>query len=224
MLKIMRKGAIENPWFFRIIMGGLAATFIISMGWWGFSGAGDSNAIAEVDRTPISLDEYHRAYQNASNFYREIFQDKYDDKVLRKQVIDELVDRQLWLREAQRMKLTVSDAELRDSIVKLAGFQKDGKFSSELYRRVLAFEHFTPESFERRQREELLVAKAKALMKDAVALTPSEADEAKKSNPNNPDPDRAVSDLLFQKREKAIRAYTIGLKKEASIQIKEDLL
>ena len=224
MLKIMRRGAIENPWFYRIIMGGLAVAFMISMGWWGFSGSGESNAVAQVDQAPISLDEYHRAYQNLSNVYREIFQDKYDDKLVRKQAIDQLVERKLWLKEAQRMNLTVSDAELRDSIVKLPGFQRDGKFDPEIYRRVLAFEHFTPEAFERQQREQLLIVKANALVKDAVALTPMEAEEAKKSNPNNPDPDRAVADLLFQKKEKAVRAYALGLKNEASIHIKDEML
>lgn len=224
MLKIMRRGAIENPWFYRIIMGGLALAFIVSMGWWGFNGSHDSNAIAQVDQASISLDEYHRAYQNASNFYREILQDKYNDKDLRKRVIDELVERRLWLKEARRMRIAVSDAELRESVIKLPGFQKEGRFDPEIYRRILAFEHFTPEGFERQQREELLVGKAKALVKDAVALTPTEAEEAKQMNPNNPDPDRAVSDLLFQKKQKAVMAYTLALKKQAAIQVKEELL
>ena len=222
-LKIMRRGAIENPWFFRTIMFTLAVAFMITMGWWGF-GNDEDRAIAKVDQTAISIDEYQQAYQNATNFYREIFQDKYDDKELRKRVIQELVERQLWLKEARLMKLLVSDQELKESITKMAGFQKDGKFDSELYKRLLAFEHFTPESFERRQREDLLVAKTKNVVKDAVALTPPEIEEAKASNPSNPDPDRVVSDLLFQKKQRALAAYTLSLKREASIHIKEELL
>lgn len=223
MLKVIRKGAIENPWFFRIIMGAIALAFTITMGWWGFDGSHD-NAVAKVDRASISIEEYQRAYQNASNFYRQIFQDKYDEKELRKRVIDELVDRKLWLQEARQMKLSVSDEELKRSITQLPGFQKDGKFDPELYRRILALEHYTPEGFERQHREELLVDKVKALVKESVALTPSEEEEAKKSNPANPDPDRAVSDLLFQKKQRALNAYTLALRQKASVNVKEELL
>lgn len=223
MLKVIRKGTIENPWFFRIIMIGLAVAFTVTMGWWGF-GKTEDRAIAKVDRVSVSVEEYQRAYQNASNFYREIFQDKYDDKALRKQVIDELVDRKLWLQEARRMKLVVSDEELKRSITELPGFQKEGKFDPQLYRRILANEHYTPEGFERQHREELMIEKAKALVKESVALTPSEEEEAKKSNPANPDPDRAVSDLLLQKKQRALNAYTLALRQKASINVKEEFL
>jgi peptidyl-prolyl cis-trans isomerase D len=225
-LKVIRRGTIENPWFFRIIMGGMAVIFTISMGWWGFksSSTESENAIAQVDQAHISNEEYQRAYQNASNFYREVFQDKYDDKELRKRVIEELVERRLWLKEAEKMKLVVSDEELRKSVTSLPGFQKEGKFDPELYRRILTMERSSPEHFERKHREELLVEKAKLLVKDAVALTPTEMEEARKANPENPDPDRAISDLLFQKKQRALRGYTIGLKQNAAIQIKEELL
>lgn len=225
MLKVIRRGTVENPWFFRITMLIMAVIFTISMGWWGFGkGNADDNAIASVDQAHISNEEYQRAYQNASNFYREVFQDKYDDKELRKRVIEELVERELWLKEAGRMKLAVSDEELRKSVTSLPGFQKDGKFDPEIYRRILTLERSSPETFERKHREELLIEKAKVLVKDAVALTPAEIEEAKKTNPSNPDPDRAVSDLLFQKRQRALRSYTIALKQTASIQVKEELL
>ena len=224
MLKVIRRRTIENPWFFRIIMGLMAIIFAVSMGWGGFSKSGDDNAIAQVDKTHISNAEYQRAYQNASNFYREVFQDKYDDKELRKRVIEELVERELWLKEAERMKVVVSDEELRKTVTSLPGFQKDGKFDPEIYRRILTLERSSPETFERKQREEILVEKTKALVKDAVALTPIELEEAKKANSSNPDPDRAISDLLLQKKQRALRGYTVALKQNASIQIKEELL
>jgi peptidyl-prolyl cis-trans isomerase D len=202
----------------------MAIIFTVSMGWGGFTKGSDDNAIAVVDKTQISNVEYQRTYQNASNRYREIFQDKYDDKALRKQVIDELVERELWLKEAGKMKLVVSDEELRKVITSLPGFQKDGKFDPESYRRILTLERSSPEGFERKLRDQLLVEKAQVLVKDAVALTPAEIEAAKTGNPSNPDPERAISDLLFQKKQRALRSYMIALKQNASIQIKEELL
>ncbi len=223
MLKVIRKGAIENPWFFRLVMIALAVVFTATMGWWGFEQTEDK-AIAKVDRASVSIEEYQRAYKNASDFYREVFQDKFDDKDLRKRVIDELVDRKLWLQEARRMKLVVSDEELKRSITELPGFQKEGKFDPAVYRLVLAREHYTPEGFERQHREELLIEKVKTIVKESVALTPSEEEEAKKSNPANPDPDRTASDLLFQKKQRALNAYTLALREKAAINVKEELL
>jgi peptidyl-prolyl cis-trans isomerase D len=34
---LLRHGAIENPWVYRIVMLVIAVTFVITMGWWGFS-------------------------------------------------------------------------------------------------------------------------------------------------------------------------------------------
>ncbi len=221
MLKMMRKGTIENPLFFRIVMGVLAAVFALSMGWWGFDN-NDENTVAWVNEDPIPLEEYRQVYQNTAALYRELLQGEYDDKALRKRVIEELVERRLWLKEAMEMELFVSDEELRSSVIRLPGFQKEGKFDPERYRRVLAFEKLTPTHFERQKRRELLIEKAKTLVKDAVALTPDEIEGAGKANSS--DPAKAISELLLQKQRKSLHAYTLALKQKASITIKETLL
>ncbi len=223
MLKLIRKGAIENPWFFRILMLGIAGVFAASMGWWGFEQRED-NAIAVVGDDRISVEEYQRAYQAASKFYREIFQDDYDDESLRQDVINGLVERKLWLQLARKMDLKISDATLKQSITSLPGFQKGGHFDSETYKRVLAFERYTTQSFEKKQREGLLMEKVKTLVKGGIALTPAEIKATDESEPPNPDPERAIADLLVQKRERGLRAYTVALKEKAVINIKEELL
>ena len=223
MLKTLRRGAIENPWFYKIIMGGLAIAFMISMGWWGFGGQ-QEDAIARVNDVPIDNVTYRRAYQNTARFYRDFLKDKYDDKVVRKQVMDSMIDRTLWLMEAQQMGLVVGDEALRNAITHLPGFQTEGTFDPGRYQRILATERLTLDSFERQQREEILIEKAKALVKDAVALTPTEIEKSKAEQPNNPDPERALADVLFSKKQRALAAYTAALKRQASIQIKEELL
>jgi len=225
MLKTIREGAIGNPWFFRIIMLAVAAVFAVSMGWWGFGNhEQDGNVIARVEEAKITRVEYQRVYRSRSKRYRELFQDTYDDQALRQKVIDDLVDRALWLQEARRMGIRVSDKALKDAVVNLPGFQKDGHFSPEQYQRILAFEHYTPESFEAKQREALMIQKAMEIVRDGAALTPSEIQAAEEDNPENPDPDRAREDRLRQKQERAIRAYTLALKEKYAVEIKEELL
>ncbi len=225
MLKQIRKGAIENPWFFRMIMLGIAVVFAVSMGWWGFGdNESTANTLAQIGEDRITSKEYQRAYQSASRLYRELFQGDYDDKALRKRVIDELVERKLWAQEAKRMRLAVSDAALKDSVINLPGFQNEGKFDPETYQRMLAAERFTPEGFEAVQRELLLVRKVQLLVRDGVSLTPTELKEAEENNPESPEPARTIEQRLSQKQERAVRAYIISLKEKTPIVVKEELL
>ncbi|MFQ5588757.1 MAG: SurA N-terminal domain-containing protein [Nitrospiria bacterium] len=225
MLKNIREGAIENPWFFRIIMLGVAAVFAVSMGWWGFGNDERiDNALAHVGDDTITIDEYTRAYRNESRFYRELFQDDYDDEALRQRVVEALVEQKLWLQEARRMGIVVSDAALRESVTALAAFQTDAKFDPALYQRILSREKFTPERFEAKQREALLIQRVKAIVKNGVSLTPAEIKEAEESDPDNPDPSRTIEARLSQKQERAAKAYVLSLKAKSAIMIKEELL
>ncbi|MFQ5543507.1 MAG: SurA N-terminal domain-containing protein [Nitrospiria bacterium] len=226
MLKSIRTGAIENPWFFRILMLAVAVVFAFSMGWWGFGeGEGRSeNFVAQIGEEGITAEEYQRAYRSASKFYRELFQDEYDDADLRQRVINELIERKLWLKEAHNMGIVVADASLADSVSNMPGFQKDGQFDPERYQRVLSFERYSPQSFEAKQRELLMVEKAKRFVRNGVALTPTELKEAEESDPENPDPDKTAEDRLTQKQQRAVMAYTLALREKASILIKEEQL
>ncbi len=226
MLKNIREGAIENPWFFRLIMLGIAAVFAVSMGWWGFgSDERVDNALAQIGEEVVTIDEYKRAYRNESRFYRELFQDEYDDEALRQRVIEALVEQKLWLQEARRMQLSISDAALRDSVTALAAFQSDGQFDPVRYQQILSREQFTPKLFEEKQREALLIKKAQSVVKNGVSLTPVEIKEAEESTtPESPDPSRTIEARLSQKKERAAKAYVLSLKRKSSIMIKEELL
>jgi len=222
MIRFIRQHAIDNPWLFRGIMGILAVTFAISLAWMGDKEDHQDNIIAEIDQDKISTEEYKRVYKNMARFYRQMLKDQFDEKKFRKQVIDLLVEQRLWLHEAERLGLQITDAELKESIVKLPGFQKDGQFSAELYHRIVLAERLTPEKFEDQQREELIVNKAKTLIRQSAALTPSEVAEIALLKPQDINQER--ENRLTQKKEKALQAYTMALKTKAAIFIKEEML
>jgi peptidyl-prolyl cis-trans isomerase D len=215
---------VENPWVLRGIIGILAITFVISLGWWGSEENKEHTVVAEIDEEVISVDEYRRVYKNMSRFYRQMFKDRFDEKRFPKEVIDLMVEERLWIREANRMGVKASDEELRESILKMPGFQKEGVFNAEIYRRVLAAERLTPEKFEEQHRETLLVAKAKKIVSQSAVLTPSEIAEmeAKMILPGDIDQEKEM--LLSQKKEKAVRSYILSVKQKSAILIKEELL
>jgi peptidyl-prolyl cis-trans isomerase D len=221
MLKLIRERAVENPWFFRTMMGGLAITFMISLGCWGDENSNSGNNVAEIGEDSISLDEYMRVYKNVVRFYRQNLKSSFDEEKLRKQVVDQMVTQKLWLQEAKRMSLQVTDAELMESIMSLPGFQQEGQFNPERYRRILILEKLTTEQFEEQQREELLIDKAKNVVRQSAALTPSEIEELTKTNPANLDQERENQTL--QKKEKTVHAYALALKQKTDVVINENL-
>jgi peptidyl-prolyl cis-trans isomerase D len=234
MLKFLRKGAIENVWFYRIIMIVLSLAFVITMGWWGFSGPTDQHVVAQVGKVSITLEQYQQAYNNTYKFYRDLFKDQFNDDLvkqlnLKNTVINDLVEKQLWLIAAQQMDVEVSDQELSDFILKQQAFQREGRFDPDVYRRVLARNRYTPEGFERLQREELVIEKVRALLKDSVSVTDIDLQELQvQPAPSQATPASAnqeqLQGLLMRKQQMALETYLSSLRSKIPISVNEKML
>lgn len=233
MLKLLRKGAIETPWFYRTIMFVIAAAFVISMGWWGFSPS-NKTYVAQIDQARISLEEYRRAYENIYRFYRNITTEELKEETLKKIVMGSLVERHLWLKAADQMGLTVSLPELSQALMSDAVFHKKGRFDPDQYRLVLANSRppVTPEQHENALREDLLIEKITSVIRDGVILTPQES-EAAKAMINDPklSPEKrteaetmAIQKTLIQKKQRALSSYLQSVRATTQIHVEERLL
>lgn len=239
MLKIVRQLAVDNPLVLKIIMGVIAATFVITMGWWGIK-APQQNIVASVEGHNIQAQDYRKAYNRAIVYYREVYKEKFNDEMLEKlkvrdKVMEDLVSRELWLDEAAKLAIRVSDQELRDDIMKMKEFHKDGKFDNALYENLLSANRIKVSDFEDAKRKELLIDKVKRIVKDSVSVEDDEVNETFPLNAgSNKDGVTAVRPaeemqklkkfLQFQKQEKAVTAYAAGLRAKAKIQINKDML
>lgn len=232
MIKTMRNAAHTYPWLLKSVMGILAVAFVITMGWWGF-GEQTSNTIATVGDLTVSLDEYRRTYENMYRFYKEKMSGEFKEETFKQFVIDQLVETRLWLIAARDLGVTVSDADLREMILQIPEFQKNGAFDPELYQRLLAANHLTPAVFEAAQQKEILGNKAKLIVRESVALSPSEISEgqALMTRQQDSDPamaamarDRVLQDMLIQKQQRALVAYQTALKAKIPITIHRELL
>ena len=232
MIKILRFANEKYPWFLAITMGFIAISFIVGMGWWGF-GEQSGSVVATVGDQSIALDEFKRAYENTYRFYKEKVPGEFKDETIKQYVVEQLVDHRVWLIAAHNMGLTVSDEDLRQSILQTPEFQRNGRFDPEHYQRLLAANHMTPSMFESMQARELLSLKARMMVSDAVALTPAEQAEAQALMLRQPDPDpakaaaakeRAIQDVLLQKQHRTLAAYAQSLKATLPITIRRELL
>ena len=119
------------------------------------------------------------------------------------------------------------------AIMQRTEFQKNGSFDPEAYRRLLAANRLTPASFEAMEAKDILTNKARLIIMDAVALTPSEYSEAQAlvSREGESDPakaalakERIFQSLLFQKQQRALMAYTESMKSKVPVKIHKELM
>ena len=234
MLKIIRESAIERPWLYRSLMFLIAGAFVVTMGWWGFE-QNTEDVIIHVGEEKVSRDEYLRTYQNMYRFYKEMMPGDIPEDQLKQQVIDQLIESRLWTQAAKDMGVTVSPAELRDSIMKVPAFQNKGKFDPEQYKRVLAANRLTPAIFEASQKADLMREKARMLVRESVAPTSSELAEALVSMAGQPMPtmpmeaavspaERGMQAALAMKQQRAVVAYQEALKAKSKITVRRELM
>jgi peptidyl-prolyl cis-trans isomerase D len=229
MIKLIREAAIERPWFYKIIMFIVAVAFVISMGWWGFSDS-EQPYVARVDEETIAFEEFGQAYARAARLYQDLLSENFKEETIKRFVLDSMVERLLWLKAAGDLGLEVSAQELAEVVVRDESFKKDGKFDPKLYRDLLARNRTSPERYERAIREDLLIEKAKNLVRDGVLLTPGEIEAATaglKSGPADKQTemqDQAIKNALFQKRQRMLLAYIGGIRSSSQVEIKYQML
>ncbi|MBI3811716.1 MAG: SurA N-terminal domain-containing protein [Nitrospirae bacterium] len=236
MLKTLRKGAIENPWVYRTVMFLIAAAFVISMGWWGFSGERDPY-IAQIDQAQITRAQYLRYKENAYRYYRDLLKENFKEDMVNQFVINTLVERQLWLKLAREMRLSVGVDELRDFITRDATFHDDqGRFDPDRYQFFLSRSHMAADEFEQSVREDVLINKAKLILRDGIALTEQEIAEARADfSRQTPDPKttpekrladeaKTIEEALARKQQRIMMSALNRVRAVTRIEIKNQYL
>ncbi|MEK7864305.1 MAG: SurA N-terminal domain-containing protein [Nitrospirota bacterium] len=220
MLRAMRKHAKFFYVFFFII--------ILSFIFWGVGTVDKSTAVpvAEIGKEKITVEEYGRAYDRAVDFYRDIYKEKFNDEMekklkLREKVLDSLIDERALMITAGSIGMTVSNEELEEAIRNEPGFTRNGVFDSDIYMRILQINRITPEYFENIKRYELMLVKMKRLIGEAVDLT---EDESRQITGDEQTAKAFRQALLFDKRQKAVKSYVEGIKKQIKIKINTHLI
>lgn len=121
---------------------------------------GGAQTVATVNGEEITrarLDQVHRQRQAQ---LREALGDRFDpamfdDQQLRRETLQQLIDRQLLLGYARDAGLRVSDQEVANALRQQSVFQVDGEFSVERYRSLLSQNNITPEQYEAQLRRDL---------------------------------------------------------------------
>jgi len=82
----------------------------------------------------------------------------FDNPEVRYSLVEQLVAQRLLQGQARGHRFRVADADVARTIAEIEAFRVDGKFSKERYVALLAQQNMTPAMFERRLRDELVLA------------------------------------------------------------------
>jgi peptidyl-prolyl cis-trans isomerase D len=164
MLKVFRDNLKNLAWILWVIIAlfvlAIAADFGASV-----RGRGNADTVAKVGSETVSREEFKRAYQRLTEMYRQVYGGQLPpglDKQLYQQALSQLVVQKTLFLEAQRLGLSVTDAELRDRILATPGFKDEqGRFiGEEAYRRLIqSAAQTTVADFESELRNEMLQRK-----------------------------------------------------------------
>ena len=95
-------------------------------------GASASDVVATVNGTDIRGLDFQRRYQNQIQAYQQQYGGSVNEQLLRqlgidRQVLEQMVDEQAALAEAERQGLRVSDEELAQQIFSIPALQENGR-------------------------------------------------------------------------------------------------
>ena len=118
------------------------------------------NALAKVDGSSITQQEYDQAQRDRIDRLRQTFGQDFDPRLLETQearasILDGLVLNRALANEANKAGIVVTTDRLREIIAGIPAFQEDGKFSYDRYKAYVASQGMTEAMFEQRVREDV---------------------------------------------------------------------
>lgn len=220
MLELIRRIAVERPKVLGALMIFVGAIFTISMGWWGFSAyqTNKPGVVARINGTPLYATEFSRDYEIMKNNYQRLLNGALGRKILSELnfpglVLRNMIYRQLWIDEANRLHLVVPDAVVIQEVAKIPFFQEGNPpaFSKNLYTQFLLQTHQSAKDFEQSIRQDLLVQRVQVL----VRATQTPATEAE----NNTSQTDAPIKQRLALQEETVQSFQTQLENGASVHV-----
>jgi peptidyl-prolyl cis-trans isomerase D len=169
MLDYMRQRAQSA--LIKVILGVIVVVFVL----WGVGTFGDDQKTyaARINGAEVSLRDVQRTAARLEAFYRRLYGENFSPELLqtldlKSRALYQLIDIELLCQEADRLGITVSNREVRDSIAGIEALSLDGLFQKDVYQRYVNAQGLTPSQFENEMRQGLLFEKFQRLLADSV--------------------------------------------------------
>src|SRR5512140_2692007 len=173
MLKQLRENFKHLKWILWAVIAIFVLFVFVDWGMGNSRGADtDTTLAAKAGRIRVTTAEFQKEYAFAEERYRQAYGKNFSPEPARamnlpEQVLNGMIDRRLLRGEADRLGITVTDEELTQHLLGIKDpqsgrplFVKDGVFVGDAaYKRILASNRLSPESFEADSRDGLVLEK-----------------------------------------------------------------
>lgn len=162
---------------FLITIAGFLAGAFVGFGGYFFGSRGPADAVAVVNGVKIPYRHYstllNRAVDNLNRSKTETTADTVNR--LKQEVLQDIIQEEVFWQEAKKYGITVSDAELASELQHYPAFQRDGKFDRNAYFQVLyQVMHTTPREFEESRRRQIAINKLRQMIATSVKISEPE--------------------------------------------------
>lgn len=181
--------------FLITILGFFAGVFI-GFGSYFFGGKPDN--VAEVNGKSISYRAYNQLMNRVNDSLRRENKEVTAEQMAqaRQEVLQSLVQEEVFYQESRKYGIIVSDRELANDIQRYPQFQQNGAFDRMLYFRTLSeVLRMTPKEFEESRRRQIAIYKLRDLVASSVVVSNAEAVMAAQGSQRPEDIEKARAQL-----------------------------
>ncbi len=138
-----------------------------------------TDVLAQVGDREITVGDFRTVFLRQLQSYQAQSGGEITAEILRsmgldRQILQQMIDEHAALQEADRLGVTVTDAEIRERIVSIPAFQQNGQFVGEqayIQRLRLQSPPMTPAQFEEDFRRSLMLERLQAAVTDWITVT-----------------------------------------------------
>jgi peptidyl-prolyl cis-trans isomerase D len=176
MLKTMRSNMKSLSWILWLVILAFVGFIFVQWGSGQFEAEGLDRDVAAIDHDTISGEEFQKNLARSLEMYSKQFKNNFSQSLINQlgiaeQVLQSMINERLIGSEAEKLHLSVSEAELKNTIRTYPAFQRDGSFiGSEEYERLLTYNQIQVRDFEEGLKKELLADKLKELLAGSLVL------------------------------------------------------
>lgn len=155
----------------------------IPFAFWGiesFSNGSTDPIVAKVGDHEITQAEFRQGYEQRYQQLQQLLGENFnpgmiDQARFRQNVLDDMVQEQVLRQYAHDAGYRASDAAVFNYLSSVPAFQKDGKFSAQVYRDLLAGRGLQPQRFEGQLRESLVIDQLRESIAESAFVSDEEA-------------------------------------------------
>ena len=177
MLSTMRKNLKSLSWTLWLVILAFVGFIFVEWGSGRLDRFGGESDLLSINGEIIEGDEFSQNLFQSLESYKMQFKDNFNVSIINQlrlpeQILQTMINKTIINQEASQINITVSGEELKDKIVSLPGFQRDGEFIGvKEYQRFLAYRRINITEFENELKKEMIIDKFKELITNGLVIS-----------------------------------------------------